>query len=113
VVLGCMVAMVAVFVVLSVSQLAVLSLAFSALAGLAAGPVWAMLISFAAKEFPAYSATAVSIMAMGSGLGATVVPILVGWSAGSVSLHFSMLVVGGVMLLGSLAFVVYMGRKSR
>jgi len=111
VVLGCMVAWAVVFAVISANHSPMFSLILAALAGMAAGPVWAMLISFAAKEFPAYSGTAVSLMAMGSGLGATLVPIMIGWTADSYSLHFAMLVIGGSMLVGALAFVVYLKRR--
>ena len=112
VVLGCMAAWAVIFVILFASHSPALSLLFAALAGIAAGPVWAMLISFGAKEFPAYSGTAVSLMAMSSGLGATLVPIIVGRAADSLSLHFAMLVISAAMLISVFAFVVYLKRKA-
>jgi len=109
--LSCMICGTAVFAALSISHSPLFSLLLCAIAGLGAGPVWAILISFAAKEVPAYSGTVVSFMTTSSGLGATLIPILVGWSANRFSLFAAMLTIGIVMLICVMVFMMYLKRR--
>jgi len=112
VVIGCMLICMAMFVALGISHAPVISLLLCAAAGVAAGPVWGMLVSFAAKEFPAFSGTAVSLMSTFSGLGATLVPIAVGWTADYFNLFWSMIAIGAVVLLGVAGFIGYVKKRS-
>ena len=110
VVLICIIGCSLTFVVLSISQTPMLSLLFCALAGVASGPIWAMLVSFAAKEFPAFSGMVVSLMSTCSGLGATLIPIAVGWTANNFSLHIAMLMIAVTVLISAFIFTGYLKR---
>jgi FHS family glucose/mannose:H+ symporter-like MFS transporter len=113
VVLVCSICCAASYILLSVSHTPYLSLLLCALAGVTSGPIWVMLVSFAAKEFPAFSGTAASLMSTGSGLGATLVPVAVGWTAERFSQHLAMLLIGLLMVASSLVFSEYIRRKKR
>jgi len=111
VVFGCMIGCTVVFAALSISQIPMLSLLLCALSGVASGPIWAMLVSFSAKEFPAFSGTAVSLMSTSSGLGATLVPIAIGWTAGYFNLHIAMLMIGVLVMISALVFMGYLTKR--
>ena len=99
-----------VFAIMSLSFSPVLSLVLCALAGASCGPIWAVLVSFAAKEYPAFSGTVVALMSASSGLGAALMPIAVGWSVDRYSLHFAMFLIGLMMVLCVLAYAVHLRR---
>lgn len=102
--LGCMVT----FAVLGFSHSPAISLLLCAIAGFSTGPVWAMLVSFAAKEYPAYSGTAVALMSTFGGLGATLGPIAIGWAAEYYSLHTAMILISVTVLIGIVVFNGYL-----
>lgn len=96
-----------------VGQSATLAFVISAAAGLAFGPIWAMLISMAGEENPERSGAAVSVMGAGSGFGGMASPMLFGAIAGWVGLKYSYWMLSGAAVLAIALMLLYIKKRPR
>jgi fucose permease len=111
---GCLFASAALFTVLALLRDAVPALALCALIGLAFGPVWSLLMDFAARQHPGSSGRAMGVMSAGCGLGGAVFPALMGLISEYADLRaaFGLLAVAA-FIAGALAFAALRLRKER
>lgn len=75
---SCLFLSAALFVALALLRAAIPALAVCALIGFAFGPVWSLLMDFAARRHPGASGAAMGLMSAGCGLGGAIFPALMG-----------------------------------
>lgn len=85
---------------LALSRSGALSLVLSALAGFSYGPIWSGLVALGAAEAPDRSASAVSIMTTGCGIGGAAYPVLMGVMADRMEIHLPFFLLAGTALAG-------------
>jgi len=101
---------------MAVSNSAYVSLAMCVLTGMALGPLWAMLIDLAAKQFPENSGGAVGLFSSGCGIGGAVFPIITGLLSDGAGLRTAFAVLAAVAAAAwclSLAAYRINNRKAR
>ena len=96
---------------LALSRSTGMALFFSAVLGAVYAPIWPLLISLAANEFPQNSGTAVSLMSAGCGLGGALFPVITGSMTDSLGLRTGMLLMSAYALIAAFMFTIYIKRK--
>ena len=90
----------ALFLALTLSAPAAVSLALCFATGFAYGPIWSTLVSEATARHPQYAGEASGLMSAGCGAGGILFPALTGLAARHVGLTTAFALLGGVALLG-------------
>ena len=101
----------ALFVLLTLSASASLSLAACFGIGFAFGPIWSTLVAEATAKYPRYAGEASGLMSAGCGAGGILFPMLMGLAARHVSLAAAFWMLGAVALLGAAVCGLPPGRR--
>ena len=111
---GCLFASTLLFTALALLRTAIPAFAVCALIGFAFGPVWSLLMDFAARQHPGSSGAAMGLMSAGCGVGGAVFPALMGLISEYADLRAAFgLLAAAALIAGALSLAAVRLQKER